>query len=186
MNISNSLSRVSNSIQSIHSEHIVIQTLLYPVTPLWQLLCQFSSLTIAYPNIVLNSSSLALLVQMYASFRTPSHHTVLWKLHSSPFLTKWILLEICLVFLVYLQLFSIQIDDLLSIIMSVSCSGTTHESLFKNQLFRILQCDGFHPKTPPFSTRNLILVNYKVLSQLSQPISLLFSYLNSVRHNLVI
>ena len=32
MNISNSLSRVLKSIQSSHSEQIVLQTLLYPVT----------------------------------------------------------------------------------------------------------------------------------------------------------
>ena len=32
--------------------------------------------------------------------------------------------------------------------------------------------DGVQPKTPPFSTRNLIRVNYKVVSQLSQPILL--------------
>ena len=46
--------------------------------------------------------------------------------------------------------------------------------------------DMVQTKTPPFSTRHLIWVNYKVLSQLSQPISLLFSYLNSARHNIVI
>ena len=46
--------------------------------------------------------------------------------------------------------------------------------------------DGFQPKTSHFSTRHLVGVNYKGLSQLSQPISPLFSYLNSVRHNLVI
>ena len=40
-------------------------------------------------------------------------------------------------------------------------------------------------KTSPFSTRRFILVNYKVLSQLYQPIPP-FSYLNSAQHNLVI
>ena len=49
-----------------------------------------------------------------------------------------------------------------------------------------LKTDVVQLKTPPFSTRHLILVNYKVLSQLSQPIFLSFSYLNSARHNLVI
>ena len=29
--------------------------------------------------------------------------------------------------------------------------------------------DGFQPKTSHFSTRHLVLVNYEVLSQLSQP-----------------
>ena len=46
--------------------------------------------------------------------------------------------------------------------------------------------DGVHPKTSPFSTPNLIWVNYKVLSQLSQLIFVLFLYLNSALHNLVI
>ena len=45
---------------------------------------------------------------------------------------------------------------------------------------------GFQPKTSPFSTRHLIWVNYEVLSQLFQPRALLFSYLNSARHNSVI
>ena len=38
----------------------------------------------------------------------------------------------------------------------------------------------------PFSTRNIIGVNNEVLSQLSQPMYILFSYLNSVQHNSVI
>ena len=40
--------------------------------------------------------------------------------------------------------------------------------------------------TSPFSTRYLILVSYEVLSQLYQPMSILFLYLNSERHNSVI
>ena len=49
-----------------------------------------------------------------------------------------------------------------------------------------ISIDGVHPKTSPFSTRHPIWVNYKVVSQLSQPILLLCSCLNSARHNLVI
>ena len=45
---------------------------------------------------------------------------------------------------------------------------------------------GFQPKTPPFSTHHIIWVKYEVLGQISQYMSLLFSYSNSVRHNLVI
>ena len=37
-------------------------------------------------------------------------------------------------------------------------------------------------KASPFSIRHIIWVNYKVLSQLSQPIYLEFSYLNILRH----
>ena len=46
--------------------------------------------------------------------------------------------------------------------------------------------DWVQPKTSPFSTRHIHSMNYKVLSKLSQPIPLLFSYLNSARHNSVI
>ena len=46
--------------------------------------------------------------------------------------------------------------------------------------------DRVHPKTSHFSTRHIILVNYKVVSQLFQLIFLSFSYLNSVRHFSVI
>ena len=44
--------------------------------------------------------------------------------------------------------------------------------------------DRFHPQTSPFSTRHIIWLNYEVSSQLSQPMSILFSYLNSVLQNL--
>ena len=46
--------------------------------------------------------------------------------------------------------------------------------------------DRVQPKTSPFSTRHTTWVNYKVLSQLSQPIFVSFSHLNSAQHNLVI
>ena len=55
MNTSNSLSRILNSIQLSHSEHVILHTLLYPFTPLAQVFYPLSSLTIAYPNIVFNS-----------------------------------------------------------------------------------------------------------------------------------
>ena len=42
--------------------------------------------------------------------------------------------------------------------------------------------NGVQPKPPPFSTRHLIWLNYKVVSQLFQLIYLAFSYLNIVRH----
>ena len=50
----------------------------------------------------------------------------------------------------------------------------------------IIATDGVQPKMSQFSKRHLFWVNYKVVSQLSQPIFLSFSYLNSPRHNLVI
>ena len=42
--------------------------------------------------------------------------------------------------------------------------------------------DRVQPKTSPFSSQDLIRVNYKVLSLLYLPIFLSFSYLNSARH----
>ena len=77
MNILNSLSRVLNSIPLSHSEHIVLQTLLRPVTPPQKVFCQLSSLTIAYPNIGFNSSSLTFLVPMSVSCRNPPHYALL-------------------------------------------------------------------------------------------------------------
>ena len=46
--------------------------------------------------------------------------------------------------------------------------------------------DEVQPNTHPFSTRDLIWVNYQVVSPLFQPIFLPFSYFNSARHISVI
>ena len=46
--------------------------------------------------------------------------------------------------------------------------------------------DRLQPKTSHFYTRHLLRVNCKIVSQLSQPMFLSFSYLNIARHNLVI
>ena len=51
---------------------------------------------------------------------------------------------------------------------------------------KMITHDGVQPKTSPFSTRHLIWVNYKVVSKLSQPIFISFSYLNRAQHNSVI
>ena len=140
MNFLNTLSWILNSIQSSHSEHIVLQNLLYTFTPLVQMFFQLSSLTIEYPNIWFNSSSLTFLVPIYANYRPPSNHTVFWILHSSSFITKFILLEMCLVCFVSLSLSAIHIDDLPSNIIRGACYGTTSGFFFKNSLFSILEC----------------------------------------------
>ena len=134
MNISNSLSLFLKSIQSSHSEHIVLQTLMYPVTPLWQVFCKLSSIAIGYPSIGFTASSLTFLVIISSSCRPPSHHTALWKFHYSPFLAKCILLEMCLVCLVYLTFLAMQIANFLSNIIRGACSGTTSVSIFNNSL----------------------------------------------------
>ena len=49
-----------------------------------------------------------------------------------------------------------------------------------------LTLDGVQPKSSHFYTRYIIEVNYKVVHYLSRPIFILFSYLNSTGHNVVI
>ena len=131
MNISKWMCRILNSIHSSHSE----------LTPIVQVLCQLSSLTIAYADLGFNLSFLTFMFPMYDSFRPLSHHTILCRLHSSPFLKQWILLEICLVCLMLLPLLAIHTYDLLSNIIRGSCYGTTSGYLFNNSLFGILKCD---------------------------------------------
>ena len=72
-----------------------------------------------------------------------------------------------------------------SIYLSISSSDPSTKSEISGVIWQVTP-DVVQPKTPPFSTCHLIWVNCKVLSQLSQPIYLLFSYLNIARHNLVI
>ena len=107
---------------------------------IWQVFCQLSSFTISYTNLGFNSSSQTVLVIISSSCKTPPYHTVLWKFHSSPFHTKCIPLEICLVCLVYLPLISMHRADLPFNIMRCSCYGTTYGSMFNNSILGILKC----------------------------------------------
>ena len=77
---------------------------------------------------------------MSTSYRRTSHHTVFCRFHSSPFLMKWNILEMCLVCLVSLQLLVIHTADLLSNIMRYDCYRTTSGSFFSSSLFSILKC----------------------------------------------
>ena len=141
MNISNSLSLILNSVQFSHSEHIVLQNLPYPITPLLQVFCQSSSIIVAYPNVGFNLCSLEFSVPIYANCRPPSHHTVLCMFHFLQSPTKLILLEMCLVCLVSLLFLTIHTSDFISNIMRGYCSRTTYLYLLNNSLFRILKCD---------------------------------------------
>ena len=132
--------QIQNSIQLSHSYHIVLHNLMYTVTPLLQVFCQLSIITISYPNLGLNSSSLTLLVPISVNCISPSHHTVFYKLLSSTFLTNCILLEMCLVCLVFFPCLDMHIADLISNIIRGAWSGTTSVYLFRNSLFRILKC----------------------------------------------
>ena len=127
------------------SEHPVTQTLLPLITVLVQLLYHITSLIIVYSSLVFNSSCLTLFGTIYDHCRPPSHHNVLWKLYSSQFLTKCILLETFLVCLVSFPLFSIHTADFISNIMRGSCNRTTYGSLFISSLFRIMKCENSIP-----------------------------------------
>ena len=82
----------------ISSEHLFPQTLLPSVTTLFQVLCQISIITVVYYNLVFNKSSLTLFVITSDNCRPPSSHNILWNFHSLHFITKCILLVLCLVF----------------------------------------------------------------------------------------
>ena len=145
MKNSNTFSQILNSIQSSHSKQTVTQTLVYPITPLSRVFYQFSILIIACPNLGFNSYSLTFLVPMSDNCRPLSNHTVFFRLHSLPFLTNCILMEMCLLCLVYLPLFSIHTAYLLSNIIRRDCSVTTYVSLLNNSLFIILDYGGAVP-----------------------------------------
>ena len=119
---------VESSTQSswfIHNTlFLIILCLISPL--LYKCYVSCKSLTTAYTNLGFNSSSLTLLVPMSEKCRLPSHHTFLCIFHSSPFFTKWILLEILMVCLVYLPLLAIHKYALLSNILRGACSGTTY------------------------------------------------------------
>ena len=140
MNISNSFIWILNSIQSSHPKHIGLWTLLYSITLLVQFLCQFSSLTVSYPNPGFNLSYLKCLVPVSDSFKPPSHHTVLCKLNFLPFLKDFIPMGMCMVCLVSLPFLTIHTSYFLSNIMRGDCYETTYGSLFCHSLFIILKC----------------------------------------------
>ena len=140
MKISNSLCQILNSIHSSNLEHIVLQDRLYPTTPPVQFFHQLSSLTIAYTNPGFNSSSLTFSVPMSDNFRPSSHHTFLCRFYYSPFLKRWIFLEMCLVCLVFLPFFSIHTSYFLSNIIRGYCSRTTYGSFLGDSLFIVLKC----------------------------------------------
>ena len=127
-----------NTVKS--SENLIVQTLLYSTTPLVQMFFQWSILTTAYPNIGFNSSHLILLVPVSSNCRPLSHHAILCRCHYSKFRSKWILLEMFLLCLVSLPLFTIHTYHLLCNIIRGACSGTTSVSLFSMSLCSILKC----------------------------------------------
>ena len=93
---------------------------------------QFSSLTIIYFILGVRSGSLKLLVPIYANCRPPSHQSILCILNFYPFLTKFILLAMCLVCLLSLPFLSMHIADLLSKTIKGASFGTMYGFSFSN------------------------------------------------------
>ena len=102
--------------------------------------CQLSSLTIVYSSIVFNYSSLTLFVPISDNCRPTSHNTVLCIFHFSSFLTKYILLVMCLIYLVLLTLLAMHTSDLINVSRD-ACYGYIYVHLFISSLFRIMKCD---------------------------------------------
>ena len=101
---------------------------------------QLSSLTMIYFILGFKSLSLTFLVTMYFNCRLPSHQSISCILQFSIFLTKCILLVMCLVWLVSLPLLAIQTADLLSNIIRGDSSGTISVYLFYNSWINTLKC----------------------------------------------
>ena len=73
-------------------------------------------------------------------YHTPtSHHPILCRFKSSPFTTKWIILEMCMVCLMSWPLLSIHISEFISNIMRGACYGTKSRSLYTRSLFIIIK-----------------------------------------------
>ena len=79
------------------------------------------------------------LVAISDNLRPLTHQSILCILHFSPFLTKFTLLSICLIFLVSLPFLAIHISDLLSNIIREPSSGNIHGSLFNSLWINILK-----------------------------------------------
>ena len=103
-------------------------------------LSQLSILTIIYFIIGVKSFSPTFLGAMSANWRPLSHQSILCNLHFSPFLTKWVLLAMCLVCLVSLLLLVIHIADLPSKSIRGASSGDISVSLFNYSWINILKC----------------------------------------------
>ena len=91
------------------------------------------------------SGSLTFLLPISANCRPPPHQSILCIFHFSLFLTKCIILEMCLVFLVSLPFLAMHIADLLSKTIKGAYSVTMSGSLFNNSWTNILKCSKLIP-----------------------------------------
>ena len=81
-----------------------------------------------------------ILGRMFSNCRPPSHQSILCILNFSPFLKKYIILAMCLLWLVSLPLLEIHTTYLLSNITRRASYGTISGSLFNNSWIYILKC----------------------------------------------
>ena len=101
----------------------------------------FLSLIIIYFIVGVKSWSPTLLVAISVNCRLPSYQSILCVLHFSPFLTKCIILAMCLMCLVSLPFLAINRADLLSnIIRGASSCSKIHQLTSWNLLKPFLQC----------------------------------------------
>ena len=96
-------------------------------------LSQLSSHIIIYFILGVKSCSPTLLVVTYTYCRPPSHQLICYILKLSPFLTKCVILEMCLLCLVSLPFLAIHTSYLPSNIIRGSSSGTISGSFFNNK-----------------------------------------------------
>ena len=137
---SNWLSWIPTQSSLVNSELLFFIVIQYTINPLVQVFCiQFSSLTMIYLILGVRSGSLTFLVTMSGNCRPPSHHYILSILHFSPFLTKCILLAICLVCFVSLPFLAMHMADLLSKTIKGASFGTMYGSSLNNSWTNILK-----------------------------------------------
>ena len=96
-------------------------------------------ITVIYFILGVKSCPPTFLVAIYANCRLPSHQSILYILHFSPFLKEIVLLAKCLVWLVSLPFLAIHIVDLLSKTIRGASSGTMSGYLLKFSWFNILK-----------------------------------------------
>ena len=98
-------------------------------------------LTITYFILEVKSGSPTFSVTMSANCRPPLHKSILWIFHFSPFLTKCIILAICLMSLVSLPILAIHTAEFLTNIIRGASSGNLSGLLFRNSWINNLKCD---------------------------------------------
>ena len=119
-------SSTQSSIIIQNSSSIDYYALCHPIVQVFCLICQVSLI------LGIKSCSPKFLIKISSNCRPPSHQSILCIVHFYPFLTKYILFEICRVCLVSLPFLAVHIADLLSNTITGASYGTISGSLFNN------------------------------------------------------